>query len=68
VTQYEDYATLEMQPTGQPDEYAATIPGEFIGANWDLMYFIEAINRVGSGTRWPDFTREAPYVFVRVQR
>src|SRR6185295_505137 len=26
VTQYEDYATLELQPTGRSDEFAATIP------------------------------------------
>lgn len=68
VTQYEDYATLEMQPTGRPDEYAATIPGEFLEPKWDLMYFIEAIDHAGSGTHWPDFTREPPYVFVRLQR
>ena len=67
VTQFEDYVTVEMQPTGRPDEFAATIPGDFIGTKWDLMYFIEAINRTGAGTHWPDFTREPPYVFVRVQ-
>ena len=44
VTQYEDYATLDMQPTGRPDEYAATIPGEFLEPTWDAMYFIEAID------------------------
>lgn len=68
VTQFEDYATLEMQPTGRPDEYAATIPAEFITPEWDLMYFIEAINRADTGTMWPDFRREAPYVFVHLQR
>ena len=68
VTQYEDYTTLEMQPTGRPDEYAATIPSDFLEPKWDVMYFIEAIDRAGSGTRWPDFTREPPYVFVRLKR
>ena len=68
VTQYEDYATLELRPTDRPDEYAATIPGDFMGTKWDVMYFIEAINRAGAGTSWPDFTREPPYVMVRVQR
>ena len=68
VTQYEDYATLEMQPTGRPDEYAATIPGEFIDPTWDAMYFIEAIDGAGNGAIWPDFRRETPYVFVRLQR
>jgi hypothetical protein len=68
VTQYEDYATLDMQPTGGTDEFAATIPPEFIGPAWDVMYFIEAIDSVGNGAHWPDFEREAPYVFVHLQR
>jgi hypothetical protein len=68
VTQYENYQTLDMQPTGQPDEYAATIPGEFLGPQWDAMYFIEAIDGAGNGTIWPDFRREPPYVFVKLKR
>ncbi|MEO8018365.1 MAG: hypothetical protein ABI769_11155 [Pseudomonadota bacterium] len=68
VTQYEDYVTLDLQPTGQADEYAATIPGEFIVPEWDVMYFIEAVDREGNGTHWPDFQRDAPYVFVHLRR
>jgi len=68
VTQYEDYPTLDMQPTGQPGEYAATIPGDFIIPRWDLMYFIEAIGDSGQGTMWPDFRREPPYVIVNLKR
>ena len=68
VTQFEDYVTLELRPTGRTDEYAATIPGEFLEPKWDVMYFIEAINRAGTGTMWPDFTREPPYVIVKLQR
>jgi hypothetical protein len=68
VTQYEDYATLDMQPTGNSDEFAATIAGEFLVPQWDAMYFIEAIDKAGNGTMWPDFRREPPYVFVKLQR
>ena len=68
VTQYEDYQTLDMHPTARPDEYAATIPGEFLVPRWDAMYFIEAIDGAGNGTIWPDFRREPPYVFVKLQR
>lgn len=68
VTQFEDYQTFEMQPNGKPDEYAATIPGEFLKPEWDAMYFIEAIDGAGNGTIWPDFQRESPYVFVKLQR
>jgi len=68
VTQYEDYATIDMQPSGVPGEFAATIPGDFVGPRWDVMYFIEAVDGAGNGTMWPDFRTEAPYVFVRLQR
>lgn len=68
VTQYEDYATVDMQPTDKPNEFTATIPGDFVGVTWDVMYFIEAIDAAGNGTMWPDFRREPPYVFVHLQR
>ena len=68
VTQYEDYATIDMQPTGVPDEFTATIPGDFVRPKWDVMYFIETIDGAGNGTMWPDFRREPPYVFVHLQR
>jgi hypothetical protein len=48
--------------------FQATNPGEFLGAQWDAMYFIEAIDSAGNGTIWPDFRREPPYVFVKLQR
>jgi hypothetical protein len=57
-----------MQPTGGQNEFAATIPGEFFERQWDAMYFIEAIDGAGNGAIWPDFRREPPYVFVKVER
>jgi hypothetical protein len=68
VTQYEDYLKLDMLPTARPDEYAAIIPADFITPQWDVMYFIEAFDRAGNGTHWPDFQREPPYVFVHLRR
>jgi len=68
VTQFEDYATLEMKPTGQPGVYAATIPASALSPKWDFMYFIEAVDSVGTGTIWPDLLKEAPYVIVKLQR
>ncbi|HWA85599.1 MAG TPA: hypothetical protein VG710_05205 [Opitutus sp.] len=68
VTQYEDYLALDMKPTGQPDEYEATIPGDFVIPKWDVMYFVEAVDGAGNGTHWPDFTREEPYVFIHLKR
>jgi len=68
VTQFEDYATLDMLPDGQPDEFAATVPADFIVPEWDFMYFIEALDNDGYGTQWPDLSKEAPYIFVHLNR
>jgi len=64
VTQYEDYSAIELKPTGQNGEYAATIPGDAISADWDFMYYLDAIDGSGAGTMWPDAMRESPYVIV----
>ena len=68
VTQFEDYATLTLAPTGAPDEYAATVPAAFLVPEWDFMYFVEVTNRAGRGTQWPDLAKEAPYVILRLAR
>src|SRR5207244_2352377 len=68
VTQFEEYQALEMTPSGQPNIYAATVPGDAISPTWDFMYFIETIDRAGNGAMWPDFTKEAPYVVVKVRK
>jgi hypothetical protein len=66
LTQFEDYAALELKPTGEPGAFAATIPAEAISPKWDFMYFIEAIDAAGQGAIWPDLAKEAPYVIVKV--
>ena len=68
VTQFEDYQTLDMRPSGRRDEFEATVPGAAISPEWDFMYFIEAIDQAGNGAMWPDLTRETPYVVVKVRR
>jgi hypothetical protein len=68
VTQFEDYATLEMLPTGEPGGFTATLPGKFIVPEWNLMYFIEVIDSRGHGGNWPDLAKEMPYVIVKVAR
>jgi hypothetical protein len=68
VTQFEDYATLPMEPTGEPAEYAATVPAAFLVPEWDFMYFVEVTNRAGRGTQWPDLAQAAPYVILRLTR
>lgn len=68
VTQFEDYRTLEMQPTDRPDEFAAVVPGEQIPAEWDFMYLFEVMDRNGNGKLYPDFERETPYIVVKLDR
>ena len=67
VRQFEDYATLEMQPD-TAGSYSATVPAGFITTAWDFMYFIETIDARGNGANWPDLAREMPYVLVTVAR
>ena len=67
VRQFDDYATLEMQPDGA-GIYAATVPAGFTNATWDFMYFIEAIDLRGNGLNWPDLAVEMPYVIVKMAR
>ncbi len=68
VTQFQDYQTLPMLPTGKKDEYQAVVPGEHIVSEWDFMYFIEVMDNAGNGRIYPDLERETPYVVVRLQR
>ncbi len=68
VNQYQDYRSLEMTPTGKRDQYQAVIPAEHILPKWDLMYFIEVIDRRGNGKIYPDLEKETPYVVVRLKR
>jgi hypothetical protein len=68
VTQYQDFRTLPMLSTGEKDEYRAVIPAEDIASKWDLMYFIEAMDKNGNGRIHPDLNLETPYVVVKLQR
>ncbi len=68
LTQYEDYESAEMKLNPKTGLYTALIPGTFITPKWDLMYFVEAIDKAGNGRIYPDLEVEAPYVIVPVQR
>ena len=68
VNQHQDYLALTMVPTGDKDEYRAVIPLQDIPPTWDLMYFIEAMDKDGNGRIHPDLSKETPYVVVRLQR
>lgn len=67
VTQFEDYATLDLQPSDQPNVFTATVPGDFLVPQWDFMYFLEVTDKAGNGANWLDLTKEMPYVIVKLK-
>ncbi len=68
VNQHQDYRTLPMLPSGGDNLYRAVIPAEDIPTTWDLMYFLEVMDRDGNGRIYPDLNHETPYHLVRLQR
>jgi hypothetical protein len=68
VNQYEDYQSAEMKLDAATGLYKASIPAAFIDPKWDLMYFVEVVDRAGAGRMYPDLERETPYVVVAVKR
>ncbi|MDA1273985.1 MAG: hypothetical protein O2960_08025 [Verrucomicrobia bacterium] len=68
VNQHQDYETLPMLATEKKDQYLAAIPAEDIVPAWDLMYFIEVMDKQGNGRIHPDFNQETPYIVVNLQR
>ncbi len=68
VDQHQDYRTLPMTPTAEQHRYRATIPAEHINLVWDLMYFIEVMDREGHGRIHPDLDQETPYIVVKLER
>jgi len=68
MTQFEDYEAVDMMLDSTGGKYEATIPGSFIVSQWDLMFYVEAINSNGQGRMVPDLEEGIPYVIVPVKR
>src|SRR5262249_25048104 len=68
VNQRLDYDIIPMTPTGKPDEYQAIVPADKIPPKFDFMYYIEAMDKRGTGCIWPDFEKQTPYVVVKLNR
>ena len=68
LTQYEDYQTAAMAYHPETGVYTGNIPASFVTPEWDLMYFVEAVGKDGSGRIYPDLESETPYVIVPVRR
>ena len=68
LTQFEDYQSVKMDWDPKLKRFAAAIPGDFIVRQWDVMYFVEAVDQQGHGRKVPDSEEGMPYVIVRVKR
>jgi hypothetical protein len=68
LTQFEDYHSVEMTWDAERKRFTAAIPGDFIVPQWDVMYFVEAVDQRGHGRKVPDLETEMPYVIVPVKR
>ena len=68
VNQDLEYQTMPMLPAGEKDSFQATIPADQIDRKYDLMYFIEVMDKKGRGKIYPDLNQETPYRFVKLIR
>ena len=68
VNQKEDYLSADMAFDARAGAYAASIPAAFVEPQWDLMYYVEIVDRKGNGRIYPDLEFETPYRIVPVKR
>ena len=75
LNQFQTHDRLPLSPRaqeagadGSSGEFEATIPGEHVDAEWDLMYHLEAVDVLGNATFWPGLGAETPYVVLPVAR
>ena len=68
VSQFEDYQAQSMTCVNASDLYAAHIPATYTDGKYDVMYFVEVIDKQGNGRMYPDMEEETPYVIVRLDR
>lgn len=61
-----EYSVLTMTPKG--GEYSATIPGNAITKEFDIMYYLEAVDEHGNGVFFPNPDTDQPYIMVKVLR
>ena len=68
VSQFEDYQSAPMVYNNESDSYQAQIPSAYTDGIYDVMYFIEATDKMGNGRMYPDMELETPYVIVSLER
>jgi hypothetical protein len=65
VNQFEEMRGVDLKPNG--NEYQAIIPGSYIITQWDLLYYFELVDELGSGIIYPDFREQTPYWVVNTR-
>jgi len=68
VTQFEDYQSADMILDEEKNIYECEIPASFITPGWNIMYFVETMDKASNGCQYPDFRFEQPYVVVKPAR
>lgn len=68
VNQDMEYQTIPMLPSGDKAVYEAVVPASQINPKWDMMYFINIIDKEKHGIISPDLNRETPYKIVKLTR
>lgn len=68
VSQFADYQALPMTRAAGSDQYEAVIPAAYSDGKYDVMYFVEVMDKQGNGRMVPDMEEETPYVIVRLDR
>ena len=63
--QPEPFRLQEMIRCGE-GVYRATLPGNEISPEWDLMVFFEVLFQ-NTGLRWPDWRQRAPYLVIETR-
>jgi hypothetical protein len=57
-----------MEPAGNPNEFRATIPAGDIDPTYDLIYYVELMDKHGNGRIYPDLNKETPYRIITLIR
>ncbi|HTI12263.1 MAG TPA: hypothetical protein VL832_27005 [Puia sp.] len=68
LNQQLEYKDLPMEPAGNPNEFRATIPAGDIDPTYDLIYYVELMDKHGNGRIYPDLNKETPYRIITLIR
>jgi hypothetical protein len=66
VNQFEEIHTVDLKAA--KNEYTAIIPGTYIDPQWDLLYYFELVDELGSGIIYPDMRTRTPYWVIEPLR